>query len=218
MGLDLRPLGKPKVGKEQRFEYIFDLLRHDDLPEDEEQCEELRQEWFDIQIDPEITLGAPQVGKDAAADAWFETWYRELDDPDKPAFEDLYREYQGYYVVSLAREQDGVPVYVPWAGDETAFRGQMLTFCQDVLTAELINEAWESHSAAEALDYAQRLEAAADAVAEPQGLGYLKTQRDVPDADKDPADSLESQLHIVYSLVRWLQFYASRGHGFEADY
>ena len=120
-------------------------------------------------------------------------------------------------MVSLPKEQDGVPIYTPWANDKTAFRGQVLSYCQDVLSTELIDEAWESHLATEVLDYAQRLEAAADAGALPQGLGYLKTQRNVPDVDKDLTDSLENLLHIVYSLGRWLHLRQSRTR-FEIDY
>ena len=46
-------------------------------------------------------------------------------------------------------------------------------------------------------------------------LIYLKEQIEVPDVSED---SLESKLHIVFSLVRWLTFYGKNGHGYEADY
>ena len=51
--------------------------------------------------------------------------------------------------------------------------------------------------------------------AQQHGLEYLKDQYEAPEAEPE---SLESQLHIVYSLARWLMFYGSRGHGYEADF
>lgn len=36
-----------------------------------------------------------------------------------------------------------------------------------------------------------------------------------PETDED---SFEWNLHIVYSLAKWLIFYGKNGHGYEADF
>ena len=68
MGLDMRPLNKPKAGKEQRFYELYRLITSDNLPSD--QYDALLEEWFGLGIPSYETINAPQVGKDAQADAW----------------------------------------------------------------------------------------------------------------------------------------------------
>ena len=65
------------------------------------------------------------------------------------------------------------------------------------------------------MDYGNRLMTVADKVAKENELEYLKGQRMPPDVDED---TLESKLHIFYSLAKWLIFYGENGHGYEADY
>lgn len=55
----------------------------------------------------------------------------------------------------------------------------------------------------------------ADKIATERDLEYLRTQRLPPVTDEN---SIESKLHIVYSLAKWLIFYGKNGHGYEADY
>ena len=202
MGLDMRPLSKPKAGKEQRFYELYSLIPSENLSPD--QREQLLKEWFALGIPSYETIKAPQVGRDAQADAWLREQYDADDNPDKPPFDEVYQDYQGYYVIELAPEQDSVPVYRAFGQDENVFRGE-----------DLLNEAWSNHLAEEAVDYAHRLIAAVTPAAQQHGLEYLKDQYEPPEAEPE---SLESQLHIVYSLARWLIFYGSRGHGYEADF
>ena len=155
------------------------------------------------------------MGRDAQADAWLREQYDADDNPDKPPFDEVYQDYQGYYVIELAPEQDSVPVYRAFGQDENVFRGQFLADCQELIGEDLLNEAWSNHLAEEAVDYAHRLIAAVTPAAQQHGLEYLKDQYEPPEAEPE---SLESQLHIVYSLARWLIFYGSRGHGYEADF
>lgn len=213
MGLDMRPLSKPKAGKEQRFYELYSLIPSENLSPD--QREQLLEEWFALGIPSYETIKAPQVGRDAQADAWLREQYDADDNPDKPPFDEVYQDYQGYYVIELAPEQDSVPVYRAFGQDENVFRGQFLADCQDLISEDLLNEAWSNHLAEEAVDYAQRLLAAVTPIAQQHGLEYLKDQYEPPEAEPE---SLESQLHIVYSLARWLIFYGSRGHGYEADF
>ena len=213
MGLDMRPLSKPKAGKEQRFYELYSLIPSENLSPD--QREQLLEEWFALGIPSYETIKAPQVGRDAQADAWLREQYDADDNPDKPPFDEVYQDYQGYYVIELAPEQDSVPVYRAFGQDANVFRGQFLADCQDLISEDLLNEAWSNHLAEEAVDYAHRLIAAVTPAAQQHGLEYLKDQYEPPEAEPE---SLESQLHIVYSLARWLIFYGSRGHGYEADF
>ena len=213
MGLDMRPLSKPKAGKEQRFYELYSLIPSENLSPD--QREQLLEEWFALGIPSYETIKAPQVGRDAQADAWLREQYDADDNPDKPPFDEVYQDYQGYYVIELAPEQDSVPVYRAFGQDENVFRGQFPADCQELIGEDLLNEAWSNHLAEEAVDYAHRLIAAVTPAAQQHGLEYLKDQYEPPEAEPE---SLESQLHIVYSLARWLIFYGSRGHGYEADF
>ena len=213
MGLDMRPLSKPKAGKEQRFYELYSLIPSENLSPD--QRAQLLEEWFALGIPSYETIKAPQVGRDAQADAWLREQYDADDNPDKPPFDEVYQDYQGYYVIELAPEQDSVPVYRAFGQDENVFRGQFLADCQELIGEDLLNEAWSNHLAEEAVDYAHRLIAAVTPTAQQHGLEYLKGQYKPPEAEPE---SLESQLHIVYSLARWLIFYGSRGHGYEADF
>ena len=223
MGLDMRPMGKPRPGCEQEFEDLFAILsgkKKESLSVFEKlngkklrTREELLKEWFAAQIPSYETLNAPRVGRDKAADEWIKQKYEETD--KTVPLEKFITEHQGYYVIGLSPEKDGVPVYVSFGQDENVFRGQFLADCSDVIGEELVNEAWITKSARETLDYGERLMGAADKVADAHDLAYLKKQYLPPDTDQD---SLESKLHIVYSLAKWLIFYGRNGHGYEADY
>lgn len=213
MGLDMRPLSKPKAGQEKRFYELYSLILSENLAPDQQ--EQLLEEWFALGIPSYETIKAPQVGRDAQADVWLREQYEANDNPDKPPFDEVYQDYQGYYIIELATEQDSVPVYRAFDQDENVFRGQFLADCQELIGEDLLNEAWSNHLAEEAVDYAQRLIAAVTPTAQQHRLEYLKDQYEPPEADPE---SLESQLHIVYSLARWLIFYGSRGHGYEADF
>jgi hypothetical protein len=223
MGLDLRPMGKPKPGFEKRFVEIFEMVSQDNIHQPSlfdklkgkklPNKEELLQEWFAGQIQTYETIKAPRVGKDKEADDWIINKYNELE--KKPSLEDFLKEHNGYYVIELAKEEDGVPVYIAMGQDENVFRGQFLSDCVDIIGEELVNEAWQTKLANETLDYGNRLMTVADKIAKEKNLEYLKSQRLPPDTDED---SIESKVHIVFSLAKWLIFYGKNGHGYEADF
>ena len=223
MGLDMRPMGKPKPGFEKRYIEIYQMLKTDTLPKPSmlekllgkkgPTKEELIEEWFANLIPTYETIKAPRVGRDKEADAWVKEQYEESD--KKVSLQDFVKEYQGYYVIDLAKEADGVPVYRAFGQDENVFRGQFLNDCVDLIGEELVHEAWETKLADEAQDYGNRLMQAADKIAVEKNLQHLKTQRKPPETDEK---SIESKLHIVYSLAKWLIFYGKNGHGYEADF
>lgn len=223
MGLDMRPMGKPKPGFQKRFVEIFEMVTKDNIPQPSffdklkgkkyPTKDELLQEWFANQIPTYETIKAPRVGRDIEADEWIRNKYNELE--QKPSLEQFLKEHDGYYVIELAKEQDGVPVYIAMGQDENVFRGQFLQDCIDLIGEDLVNEAWETKQADKALDYGNRLMTVADKLAKEHKLEYLKAQRLPPDTDED---TIESKLHIVYSLAKWLIFYGKNGHGYEADF
>ena len=223
MGLDMRPMGKPKPGFEKRYHQIFRIIQGNEKQElsilDKLKGrklptrEELLEEWFSIQIPTYETIKAPRVGRDKEANEWIREKYQES---DKTVTENEFvKQYDGYYVIDMAKEKDGVPVYISLQQDENVFRGQFLQDCTDLIGEDLVAEAWNTKLADETFNYGCQLMSVADKVAKENNLEHLKEQRLPPETDED---SLESKLHIVYSLAKWLMFYGKNGHGYEADF
>jgi len=223
MGLDMRPMGKPKPGFEQRYIELFRILQQ---PEKQKtgflgklrgkktvSRDDLLKEWFEIQIPSYETIKAPRVGRDKEADDWMRERYQETD--KKVSEAGFLKEHEGYYVIELAKELDGLPAYRSMNQDENVFRGEFLRDCFDLIGEDLASEAWNTKLADEALDYGNRLMKAADKIAVEHNLQNLKDQREPPELDED---TIESKLHIVYSVGKWLIFYGKNGHGYEADF
>lgn len=118
-------------------------------------------------------------------------------------------------MIELAKEQEGIPVYISIGQDENVFRGQFLQDCEELIGEELVSEAWNTKLADETLDYGKRLMNIADKLAQQNNLEYLKNQKFPPETNED---TIESKLHIIFSLAKWLIFYGKNGHGYEADY
>ncbi|MEP1490313.1 MAG: hypothetical protein ABJK28_17975 [Algibacter sp.] len=223
MGLDMRPMGKPKKGFEKRFREIFEMIESNNIPKPSlldkikgkkvHTKDELIQEWFENQIPTYETIKAPMVGKDERANLWIKEKYDVLE--EKPPLKEFLNEHQGYYVIELAEEQDGVPVYISMGQDENVFRGEFLTDCTNLIGEELVSEAWGTKLADETLNYGNRLMVIGNEISKEHNLEYLKEQRMPPEADED---SIESKLHIIFSLAKWLTFYGKNGHGYEADF
>lgn len=223
MGLDMRPMGKPKPGFEKRYHQIFRIVQGTEKQElsffDKLKGkkllskEELLKEWFEIQVPSYETIKAPRVGRDKEADEWAKAKYEESDKTISES--EFLKNGEGYYVVDLAKERDGISFYIAFGQDTNVFRGQFMQFCEDLIGEELVSEAWNTKLADETLDYGNRLMTIADKIAAENNLQYLKEQRLPPDLEPE---AIESKLHIVYSLARWLIFYGKNGHGYEADF
>jgi len=223
MGLDWRPMGKPKPGFEERYVEIFNIITGrqkqalstlDKLKGKKLKTqEELLQEWFDNSIQTYETIKAPRVGRDKPADDWLKEQYEETD--KSVPREQFIKDYEGYYVIELAEELDGVPMYIAMEQDRNVFRGQFIDDCKEIIGEDLHADAWNTKLAPETLAYGNKLMQIADRVAKEHNLQYLKEQRTPPDADED---SMESKLHILYSAAKWLIFYGRNGHGYEADF
>lgn len=223
MGLDLRPMGKPLPGFENRFKDIYEMIITNTFPKrsffeklqgkKEVTRDDLLQEWFSIQSSSYETIKAPKVGRDKIADEWLLNKYEELE--EKPELNQFIKDFQGYYVIELAEEQDGVPMYISLGQDENVFRGEFLRDCEGLISEDLLSEAWDTKLADETLDYGCRLMKATDELAKKHNLEYLKNDKTGPDFHED---ALESKIHILYSLANWLIFYGKNGHGYEADF
>jgi len=223
MGLDMRPMGKPKPGFEARYVEVFRILQEPEKPKSgllnklkgnkPVNREELLKEWFEIQTPSYETIKAPRVGRDKEADDWLRERYQETD--KKVSEAEFLKAHEGYYVIDLAKELDGLPMYRSMNQDENVFRGEFLRDCFDLIGKDLASEAWNTKLADETLDYGNRLMKVADKIAEEHNLQHLKDERIPPETDED---SIELRLHIVYSVAKWLIFYGKNGHGYEADY
>jgi hypothetical protein len=223
MGLDWRPMGKPKPGFEERYKQIFRIMHGKERQalslldrlkgKKKESKEELVEEWSANIIPTYETIKAPRVGRDNSADEWIAKQYENTD--KSVSLDEFIKKHDGYYVIELAEELDGVPVYIAWDQDKNVFRAQFLKDCEDLMGEDLLNQAWESKFADETYKYGQQLMSLADKIAVENNLTHLKSQRMPPEADED---SLESKVHILYSAAKWLIFYGKNGHGFEADY
>lgn len=223
MGLDMRPLPKGKPGYEERAEQILRIIfftGEQPLTPAElaagikpMSLDEMKAELEANSIKTYETIKAPKIGRDAEADQYArEAWA----ESDKSMTEDEFlKKHEGYHITDLAKEKDGIPVYVPFGGgDVNVFRGSFLKqyTCDELLGKELVGEAWQTKLAADTLDFGNRLMAKTDEVAATLGLQHLKDQRLPPQGD----NINEHRIHIGYSLARWLIFYGKNGHGYEA--
>ncbi len=213
MGLDLTVEGCPKLGHEDEWRQ---LLKRSFADEQLSEADTAR--FQQICIPGYERIGAPRVGRDAVANEWI-LQARKPQTPEEAAA--VVKQFEGYYVVRLVN-CDGVPKYsnAGWyeGADETSFRGAFLNDCQDVLTKDLLNDAWNHKFPEDAVAYGKALVAAGDAAlgreAVPKGrrtllsrLGLAKERRAVPIAE---------QVDIVRTAGRWFIFWGERGHAIRA--
>lgn len=225
MGLDWNPLGKPKPGKEDEFASIFvqlgesgdwgwfEKIRRRRQGRDRES---LLERWSEIQITPQETVGAPQVGSSAEADAWARQRYKELQLADVSESEFM-AQMQGEYVLALAPPCDGFPYYSNWTAgyvERFSFRGEFLNECEDIISAETFEKCYVSCLADGLARLGEELRACATSYARDKNLEHIEFVASVDFEEKNP----ESKLHILYSAARWCEYWSSRGHGLEADW
>jgi len=213
VGLDLIVEGCAKPGHEREWR---DLLKRSFGDKELSEAEVAR--FREISIPGFERIGAPCVGRDSAADQWI-LEARKAKTPEDAAA--VLKEFEGYYAVRLA-ECDGVPKYshggLYEGADETSFRGAFLNQCPDVLSKNLLNEAWNHKFPDEAVAYGKALLAAAE-IAEAFGkppkrhrtllsrLGLAK--------EREPV-AIAEQLDIVRAAGRWFVFWGQRGHPIRA--
>lgn len=213
MGLDLIVEGCAKPGHEQEWRR---LLKRSFADEELSKAEIAR--FQEICIPGYERIGAPRVGYDSAANQWI-LEARKAKTPEETTA--ALKEFEGHYVVRLVK-CDGVPDYshggLYEGADETSFRGAFLNDCQDVLSKDLLNEAWNHKFPEEAVAYGKALLGAAEAAEAARRapkrrrsllvrLGLAK-ERDLV--------AIEDQLEIVRAAGRWFVFWGERGHPIRA--
>ncbi len=209
MGLDLLVEGCAKPGYEQEWRR---LLKRSFADEELSKAEAAR--FQEICIPGYERIGAPRVGHDSAANRWILEARKAKTPEDEAA---VLKEFDGYYVVRLV-ECDGVPKYshagLYEGADETSFRGAFLNDCKDVLSKDLLNEAWNHKFPDEAITYGKTLLAAADAAQAagkaPKRRRTLLTRLRLA-KEREPI-AIEEQLDIVRAAGRWFIFWGERGH------
>lgn len=216
MGLDWRPINRPKPGFEREFEELFHELLGTPRADDREA--ELQQRFWEISTTPYETLDAPCVGVDGAATEWAMNLFRGQG-VSAGGLQQKLTDIEGFYVLPLVEPCDGLPMYVTPAYalqgshiDTEVFRAKFLDDCREFL-GDLYEEAFQSKLARDLDGYGQRLMVMAEAFAAPRGLSGLKEVRETQGED----GSEESAVHIAFSAAKWCLFWSCRGHGLWAD-
>jgi hypothetical protein len=213
MGLDLVVEGCAKPGHEHEWRRLLERSFAD------EQLSETDSARFrEICIPGHERIGAPRVGYDSAANEWI-LQARQAKTPEDAAA--VLKEFEGYYVVRLV-ECDGVPKYSNegmYEGvDETSFRGAFLNDCRDVLSKNLLNEAWNHKFPEAAVAYGKALLAAAEAAEAagrpPKRRGSLLSRLGLK-KEREPV-AIAEQLEIVRAAGRWFVFWGEHGHAIRA--
>jgi hypothetical protein len=213
MGLDLVVEGCAKPGHEDEWRQ---LLERSFADKELSKAEAAR--FQEISIPGYERIGAPRVGHDNAANQWI-LEARNAKTPEDVAA--VSKQFEGYYVVRLV-ECDGVPKYSHgglYDGvDETSFRGAFLNDCEDVLSKELLNDAWNHKLPEAAVLYGKTLLAAADA-AEAAGKASARRRTLLSRlglAKKSEPVAIADQLDIVRAAGRWFIFWGQLGHPIRA--
>jgi hypothetical protein len=213
MGLDLVVEGCAKPGHEDEWRQ---LLERSFADKELSKAEVAR--FLEISIPGYERIGAPRVGHDNAANQWI-LEARNAKTPEDVAA--VSKQFEGYYVVRLV-ECDGVPKYSHgglYEGvDETSFRGAFLNDCEDVLSKELLYDAWSHKLPEAAVLYGKMLLAAADA-AEAAGKASKRRRTLLSRlglAKKSEPVAIADQLDIVRAAGRWFIFWGQLGHPIRA--
>lgn len=212
MGLDLLVEGCAKPGHEREW---LQLLERSFTDEELSESEIAR--FQEVSIPGYERIGAPRVGHDSAANQWI-LKANNAKTPEEMAA--VLNEFEGYYVVRLV-ECDGVPRYSHGGmydgADDTSFRGAFLGACRNVLSKELIDQAWEHKLPEQAVVYGKALLAAADAAEAGHPLeGRKSLLSRLGLAKERESIAVAEQLDIVRTAGRWFIFWGERGHPIRA--
>ena len=222
MGLDWRPLNKPHQGSEKEYGEIFEILSGRKKPDvslidklfgKQKSQEDILKRFLEISSPAYETLKAPRVGKDEKANDWAKKQFENRSDKSL-TLENFVKQMDGFYVLDLVPECDGMPVYIAIHDEAHVFRAQFLKDCEEIIGEEMMGEAYTSQLAGQALDFGERLFSLAEKYAIENNCLFLKDQKS-PTGDEG---SPESKAHILFSASKWLIFWGKRGHGYEASF
>jgi hypothetical protein len=145
-------------------------------------------------MEPLEIVGAPVLGRDAAADAYISDHWEEYKDGGYATPADFVAAHAGQAVVELAREPGGVPA-VPGSAGPLDFGAEALRELGGVLSADLIERCEHNHTP----------------------IGMLALAVALADAAKTVAQ-IGTHRAILDGAVRWLRFWAKRGFYLHAWY
>jgi hypothetical protein len=211
MGLDwVLDKAKARPGHEERYATVSRMLTQMREQGEAEPGEELLAEYEQVSISCYEVVGAPKIGEDDRATAWFKEHNYDPANADAKAgkldhreemrdfwlkpFDECLEKYKGKYVMELAEQQGGEAAVTGIAVASIDFRGKMMRYVEG-LDEDLVNEAWEDHTAEECLAYAKKLE------------GVMPSIPDGPEGKE-----------LLQGAIDWLKFWGSRGFGYWAWY
>ena len=227
MGLDWSPMAKPRPGFEEEFVTIFRELEGDAVPEKrrglarifrsrgltESERKARLERLREISDPPYALMGAPRVGYDEPADRWLIERLERAGTRDE--YEKARKEMHGYYVLDLLPPCDGFPPYTNYGAyeglDRYSFRGSFLQDVQDVLGAELMDQAYRRMLPGELKQYGTKLLEKAKAFARAHGVALIERR---PPSDVDEGGAA-ARADIIFAAAKWCLFWAERGHGLE---
>jgi hypothetical protein len=192
MDINWAPCPKPKSGHEEEFQVLLSELRT---------CVEYRHRkrvltrMTEISIFPYQSVTIPRVGIDEIATNNLKERIlkRHPYTPEHKLQEELQRAY-GQELYYLTQEKDALPKYSKPDAGFFDFNGGVLTTIPEI-PLQLLVESKHNHSAAQSLEYADKLET------------FLK-EYTIKYGDPEPCD-------ILQAAVTWLRFWGNNGHGFE---
>lgn len=227
MGLDLTVLGRPKPAHEEEFRTLFLQLTRGSPPAKRSILDRLRgrkrpttkelsARFQELCIPHYVTIGAPVVGTDTAADRWVHTAMSEGSLPQFETTEAALKNLGGYYALEAMTECDGFPAYThayAYDGvDRASFRGSFLQDCKDILPRDLIERPWASMLAEELSEWGHSVASASRDAAVSENASHVLGKHDIEDDFGSPARNI----HIADSAARWAMYWSERGHGSEA--
>jgi hypothetical protein len=205
MGLDWNPANKAKDGFEEEFEKVKGKLIKGVLWGQKK----LEQRFDEISVPAFQAIEAPIVGKDQEADEWLRDKY-ETSDSDA-SFDEVFKGYIGYKVFQLITNCPGIPLYSNGAFgyvEPYSFRAQFLIDCENIIGKQLLEKAYEHHTAGDLIKYGNELLSSANTYAADNAFV-------IPNEAPEDEKSIESLLHIVKSAAEWAIFWGGKGHGLE---
>lgn len=227
MGLDwMLNKMKAKDGHQAEFDELNKKL-NDNISGEEEKQIEARLDQISTSVYE--VLGAPRVGDNETTRAWFrehtyEPAQKEVEAEktrrsfphtrfiahwDRP-FETLLAENAGKYILELAPDQEDIAAVSGMLTSNLDFRGKIIGR-SPVLSEDLQNQAYEDHTAEEAVAYAESLA---------ERLEVYKTEicPDWETAQFGNGGPIRDAIADVENAIKWLSYWGSRGFGFHAWY
>ena len=170
---------------------------------------------------PGVTLDAPVVGRDMAANAWVaEALANGILAAEN--VEQALEIYDGLFVFDLLPICDGFPVYSPsnWdkGYDRYTLHATVIEAYEPKIGNALTTYLYGLLLAAELAEWADKLRCWADDFAGQNQLEHILGDRNFHSEDLEKPDTC---LHIIDQSARWATFWSERGHGcepmFDAD-